>query len=303
MLKATLLSAACLSLIIHLFGGVLAAFVVLHGGGSGGAGPGSGGGPIEVAILTEAELGSIEGAFGLDEALASPSAPDIDASDAPAIELSESPSTTLGASSLIDADLGDAGGSLGAGDIGLGDGDLGGGGGGGGGASFFGVEARGNRIAYVVDTSGSMGLSGKLGSLQRELVKSVSDLSDNTRFLICLFSSDAMPLGGRREWSEASPSGKRWARDEIARIVADGGTEPLNGFRIVLESRPKPDAIYFMTDGEFNSIVAVEVARLNADLKVPIHCIAFQTSASEELMRLIAAESGGTYTFIGGDPP
>src|SRR5207248_843954 len=85
-------------------------------------------------------------------------------------------------------------------------GGAGGGGGGGGAASFFGVEARGTRFAYIIDISGSMDLGvgtadiKRIDILKAELSKSVDALLENAFFFVALFSSDAKPLGGRMEW-------------------------------------------------------------------------------------------------------
>src|SRR5438046_2601550 len=72
-----------------------------------------------------------------------------------------------------------------------------------------------------------------------------------------------------------SDAGKQWARRTVPLIVDEGGTEPLTAFKIVMTLRPKPDAIYFMTDGEFNEDNATAVARMNAEWRIPIHCLTF----------------------------
>jgi hypothetical protein len=76
---------------------------------------------------------------------------------------------------------------------------------------------------------------------------------------------------------------------------------PWPAFEIVLGTKPAPDAIYFMTDGMFDPIVADQLAvRNNGARKIPIHCITFVDKAAEELMRKIAADSGGTYAHVSG---
>lgn len=280
------------SLIVHLLIGVIAGLITFRGAQAGGAGPEAG--AVEFAVVTEAELAQMQEA-GLD--LAAPTVPDVPMPDLPAVELFDTQATSE--VTELTGDLGDAATTMGAGDI-SGGSDLGVGGSGGGAASFFGVEARGTRFAYIVDISGSMGVGGKIESLRRELSKSVSALLENTQFLIVLFSTDAAPLAGRREWVAATNSGKNWARKNVADIPSTGSTNPLPAFQIVFTMRPKPDAIYFMTDGEFDPEVAMIVAGLNADYKIPIHCIAFVSRDAEAVMKQIAATSGGTYTFVPG---
>jgi hypothetical protein len=294
------------SMLLHLILWMVAAFVLIGGGQAGGAGDGGDGGAVGVAVMTEAELGQMQ-AGGID-------------ADAPAV--AEAPSVALPggeaemhvtdavpASGGSEGGLGEGTGALtsgmGAGNISGGPG-LGGGGSGGGAASFFGVEARGTRFAYVIDISGSMDLGIGMGSLKRidvlktELGKSVAALLENAHYFVALFSSDAKPMGGRLEWVAANDSGKQWGRRTIPLIAAEGETIPVPAFKMVLTLRPRPDAIYFMTDGEFDKDYANQIARLNSDFRIPIHCITFISKEGEDVMRKIAADSGGTYTHVPG---
>ena len=137
----------------------------------------------------------------------------------------------------------------GGGDIGGIGGGLGGGGGGSG-ASFFGVEARGNRFAFIVDVSGSMGEGEKMPSLRRELIASVGGMQATAQFLVVPFSSESHPLGGKVQWRDSTPAAKKWAKALIEALQPDGGTSPASSFDGVLGLRPRPDAVYFMTDGQ-----------------------------------------------------
>jgi hypothetical protein len=298
------LGATLLSLTIHLVLGLVAAVIYVGGAQAGGAGGKGGSSEIGVAVITEAEFGELTNA-GLD-------------ADAPAV--AEAPSVSLpgGADDLGVAEVAGAGGDqeglttgLGGLTEGLGSGNISGGpglgsGGGGGAASFFGVEARGTRFAYIVDISGSMEGGIGVGSLRRidvlktELLRSVEALLENAAFLVVMFSNDAKPLGGRLEWVQASDAGKQWARRTIPLIGSDGATEPVPAFKMVFTMRPKPDAIYFMTDGEFNEEYALQIARMNGDWRIPIHCITFVSREGEKTMKKIAADSGGTYTHVPG---
>lgn len=300
-----LLGATGLSLIIHLTMGVVAAFILVGGGLIGQAGGGGDSGPVGVAVMTEAEFGSVMQAAGLNaDTPAVSDAPtalpggevDITVSDV-GLGGSEAGNLSDGAGALTSG--------LGAGDVSGGPG-LGGAGGGGGAASFFGVEARGTRFAYIVDVSGSMDMGVGVGELKRidvlktELGKSLAALLENAFYFVALFSTESKPLGGRSEWVSASDAGKAWARQRVPLIVADGATEPLNAFKIVFRMRPKPDAIYFMTDGEFLQDYVKDIARLNGEWRIPIHCITFISREGEKSMKDIAEQSGGTYTHVSG---
>ncbi|MCC6676863.1 MAG: hypothetical protein IT436_06945 [Phycisphaerales bacterium] len=298
-------AAFAVSLLIHTLGGFASVFILVGGSaGGGGAGRGEGPGSVEMAVVTEGELAALEEAAA---PTGMPLVPEVVAGTA----MDEDPAeTTIGGSFGPGEGVSDLGSdSIGGGDISGGGGGNGlglGGSGGGGGASFFGIEAQGSRFAYIVDVSGSMSVEGRLESLKRELTKSVEGLMENASFFIVLFSGDAQLLGGRREWSDATDPNKRWARRTIARIAAQGETNPLPAFRVVLSTKPRPDAIYFMTDGDFGAqsdLVVLEIAALNSEARTPIHCICFVQRDSEAVMKRIARESGGTYTFIAGPHP
>lgn len=293
-----------MSLLLHLSGISVAGFVWFGGMSLFQSAPPGGGGGVEMAVMTEGELGQLGGG-ALGDAV--PSVPQGNANDIADVKLSSPPGDDAATST---SSLGGLGNSAGGGDVtagpagGLGPGS---GGGGGGGASFFGVEAQGNRFAYIVDVSGSMDTP--IGSTQRTriqvlrgaLAESISAMIEGSSFAIMLFSSGSQPLiGGSLAWVDASDKGKQRARRAIAEISAGGSTEPLNAFKQVLQLKPRPDAVYFMTDGDFDEGIADEIAKLNVRPKIKIHCICFVERGSEARMKQIAKTSGGVYTFVDG---
>ncbi len=286
-------AAFVISLVVHVIGWLASTLITFSGAGPA---PVAGGrGEVDVAVMTQTEFDELNQAAASLDAPAVPEAnKDVPTPD----DLAEPTIADDAAGSVGEiSDLADLGG---AGEVSLGGADLGAGQVGG--AKFFGVEAAGNRFAYIVDVSGSMAFAGKLEHLQRELTRSIASLLETSRYLVIPFADDAKPLGdkGKAEWTEASSAGKRWAKTHIDLLQALGGTRPVNGFRLAFATRPKPDAIYFMTDGDFPLEWADEIALLNRRLKVPIHCICFSDAAGEEVMKKIAKDSRGTYTFVPG---
>lgn len=287
--RATVIGLA-VSLLVHLAGWFIAAHMRI-GRGDGNS-PAAMPGAVEFAIMSEAELAELQqSSLSYD----SPSVPELAQETLPEVQSLEMPTEaeiTGSLSELVPADLG-----VGAGDVSQSAG-MGSGGSGSGSASFFGVEATGSRFVYIVDTSGSMAVGGKMQALQRELVKSVEGLLEAADFLVITYNDSATPLEGRQSWVNADDRGKRFARRAVAKLNSGGGTQPSPAFSLAFAMRPPPEAIYFMTDGEFPEEVANDIAALNAEYKVPIHCIAFVSRNSEDLMRRIASQSGGTYTFV-----
>lgn len=301
-----------ISLLVHVVFIALAAIWLVGGGGAGGAGKGppGGGGVVGVAVMTQQEFSELAGAQAeeavstLSETTTSPIA-----SEPLSLEssISSATSSTVTTGGLSEGLSGlSTGAGAGSGD-GAGQGGGSGFGSGGGNASFFGVEARGSRFAYICDISGSMdgGVGGdaqtrRIDILRAELDRSVRSLGERSSFAIVLFSSDSRALGERQGWVPASDAGKSWARRAISQIKSEGDTQPSSAFEIVFKLRPRPDAIYFMTDGEFDESHVQRVAALNASLKIPVHSITFVSQQGEEKMRRIADQSGGTYTHVSG---
>ena len=90
----------------------------------------------------------------------------------------------------------------------------------------------------------------------------------------------------------------QWIND----VEANGGTNPLPALLYALSMRP--DAIYFLSDGQFDPTTIQELRirnrpnlRLNTRM-IPIHTIAFYDRFAEGLMRQIARNSGGEYRFV-----
>ena len=83
-------------------------------------------------------------------------------------------------------------------------------------------------------------------------------------------------------------------------------------FEIAFRLEPKPDVIFFMTDGIIPTDVPAGVARLNegAKPKIRVNSILFggegetrraegkRVLNGEDQLRKIADESGGTYSFV-----
>jgi len=278
-----------LSLGVHIVLFIIAALITTAGGGGRTATPGA---AVEFAVMSESQLDDFQSQeLSVDQ----PSSEELleQLSDVASDPLLDAPASELfQPTSRLEADITGGGGDL----TSAGDGAAGGSGTGS--ASFFGIEARGNRFAYVVDVSGSMDREGRMGGMQNELGESISGMPEHVGFFVVFFADTAFPLGDRKKWTDANGAGKRWARESIARLTPLGATNPLPAFEMVYDIRPRPDAIYFMTDGEFEQSVADIIIRRNQERPMPIHCITFMSREGEAVMRRIARETGGTYTHI-----
>lgn len=174
----------------------------------------------------------------------------------------------------------------------------------GGTAKFFGIEARGSRFAYVIDISGSM-QGDRSDAMKRALMASIDSLSDDASFSIVLYNDRATAITGDG-WIRCSDSSRRTARQRIDVIAVGGNTNPVAAFDVIRSLQPLPDAVYFMTDGEFMPEVAegllLTVTQLvrAMDSPMPIHAITFVTRGAENLMQRVARMTRGSYTHIQG---
>ncbi|MCA9293416.1 MAG: hypothetical protein KDA20_06350 [Phycisphaerales bacterium] len=287
----TVLFAIALSVFVHLMMLSVAAAVLFQRPG---ASAHDGASEIPLAIISESQLTELAD-VSLADSLTSDSALD------DFEQLSFDDLATPAQEELAGLDISELGDVGGAGDVSAEGGaavfDAGGGA-----ARFFGVEARGSRFAYIADISGSM-VGDRIAALQNELVASIRGLLENTTFSVVLYNSNAVPITGTR-WMPATDRFKRQAEIDVMAIRASGATNPIPAFERVLAMRPRPDAIYFMTDGKFAPEVEDElvgrILQLNrtGGRQAVIHCITFIEDDSAEIMRAIARATGGTYTHI-----
>jgi hypothetical protein len=177
-------------------------------------------------------------------------------------------------------------------------------GGGGTGAEFMGVRTDGRHIVYVIDRSGSM-MGDRFLHTLLELKRSIERLPEASTFSVVFFSSGNAFTGGGSymlmppgRMMRANARNKREAVDWAESVTPDGGTDPTEALKVALQL--KPDAIFLMTDGMFDSPPAVEslLAMGNPDAKVSINTIAFHERTAEEILKRIAAKHRGDYRFV-----
>ena len=218
-------------------------------------------------------------------------------------------------------------------------GSFGAGAGMGGKVSFLGNTGSGRNICFVVDVSASMSALGGSGSgkrisrfelLKKELVKSLSKMPTGTQFQIIYFSDFAWAHNEVDSKKSREFEGARWtitpdntnvsiprfryvsasmatlrkSREIIEDSDNPGGTNWGSGLFMALAASPKPDVIFFMTDGNRSDAEGWidAVTRYNArGKKTVIHTTAMmEPDAAEELDQL-AKRNGGKFTVVKSD--
>lgn|GEM_PF-1590799 len=164
------------------------------------------------------------------------------------------------------------------------------------GATFFGVKAEGKSFAFVVDTSGSMSANMRYMRCRDELLRSVGGLHYRQKFFIVFFNHTLFPMP-ERQLVEAKPKQIRQTVAWITGAVPTGFTDPWPG--LLMAIRMKPDAIYLLTDGEFDTgVIEKVIAAQSQSKKIPIHTIAFESQAGEPTLQSISRVTGGTYRYV-----
>jgi hypothetical protein len=163
--------------------------------------------------------------------------------------------------------------------------------------SFFGIRARGRVFLYVVDCSGSMIQENRLGRAKTELRRSVMNLRFGQRFQVIFYNDQPLTMPGGIPVG-ADPDGKRSFLNWLARIDADGATDPRGALDQAIGLRP--DAVFLLSDGEFPEGTVSEVARLNTR-KIPIHCVDLAGGLAGDHLERNARDSGGKYASRPGN--
>jgi len=181
-----------------------------------------------------------------------------------------------------------------------GDGGLGLLGSGDGPANFFGIAGSGKTIFYVLDCSDSMNDDERFHRARKELIRSIENLSSEQKFYVVLYNDQAIPMDADDPAPAIESEFKR-LRYWLDGAQPSGGTNPLPALEYALSFNP--DAIYFLSDGEFDPIVISVLREKNRKSKfalrrVPIHTISFASQAGENQMKIIARTSGGKYRFV-----
>lgn len=175
--------------------------------------------------------------------------------------------------------------------------------------TFFGIEASGHQIVYVVDVSGSMHQK-RLKRAIDELVRSVEELDENQSFYIFLFSNTTRLLFDDlvAKPISATHANKVRVREWLDNITTTGGTDPREALARAI--RLSPSAIFMLSDGKFDLPEKCKTSLISgksdafdivagAIVKPPVHAIAFEDVDSCENMKRLARLSAGQYRFVG----
>ena len=163
-------------------------------------------------------------------------------------------------------------------------------------SQFMGTGGNAYCVCYIIDRSGSMVVA--FDYVKKEMLRSIQQMQAEQLFHVIFFSSGDPIEAPAGKLVYATDRNKIEAIRFVSSMVAAGRTDPRPAFKKAFALKPRPHLIYFLTDGSFEPNVVDDLKRWNADHKTVINTIAFLERPSEELLKQIAREHRGTYTFI-----
>ena len=193
-------------------------------------------------------------------------------------------------------------------------------------SNFMGIKSKANKILFIIDYSASM--NGRDKVMRSELCKAIEKLPAVGSVSVIFFSGptwvageDAKALhknwsgsnnGGwkpndgynpvRPKWLPVTPSIKKKLTKAVQDTPLTFGTVWDNSFEWAFYMNPKPDVIYFMTDGNSNkSFQGIDLIKQKKG-KTKIYTIGYGAPAGAKLpLEEIAAMTGGKSKFVDMD--
>jgi Mg-chelatase subunit ChlD len=164
-------------------------------------------------------------------------------------------------------------------------------------SGFYGLGSDGQSLVYIVDCSDSMHENGKFRRATAELMRTLESLTTKQKFFVIFFNNGAFPMdadGPVEATSENVEDLRRW----LQHVVPGGGTDPMPALTYALAL--KPDAIFLLSDGEFDPLVIDDLRVQNQvkDKPIPINTVSFYSREAVGIMKTIARQSGGKFRFV-----
>jgi von Willebrand factor type A domain len=174
-------------------------------------------------------------------------------------------------------------------------------------ATFLGTQAEGRRFCIIADASQSM-RGAPMDQLKAEILKTLNGLSSTSQFYVIFFNATDIPMP-YPNWLNADKENLEKVRPWVKNMTTVLKTLPQSSFQRAFKLQPKPDVIFFMTDGflQGKESVTALLGRLNAtEPKTQVHTILFSKPKAPEAklapaaaqLRTIAEKNAGTFRSV-----
>jgi hypothetical protein len=178
-------------------------------------------------------------------------------------------------------------------------------------AQFYGIPLVSDRVAFVIDSSGSMlAATARVGGggavrtrievAKSELMTVVGRLAPRARFNIVWFATGTSAW--RTRLGERTPANLRSAERFVEQRHANGATALYDGLMVAWRDRDV-DTVYLLSDGAPSAGRLVQPDAILADVRsrfankpITVHCIAVGTPSP--LLESIADATGGFYRVV-----
>ncbi len=161
------------------------------------------------------------------------------------------------------------------------------------------LQALAREVVYVIDTSGSMH-GPSIVQAREALDLALTQMRAQDRFNVIQFNSSTEQLFRRS--ADATPENVRRARDYVARLQADGGTEMAPALEAALKDSGTTSMVrqvVFLTDGSVSNEQAL-FGLIQKHLGTSrLFTVGIGSAPNSHFMREAARYGRGTFTFIG----
>lgn len=194
---------------------------------------------------------------------------------------------------------------------------------------FLGTKAKGNRFVFLIDYSASM-KTNQLKVMKNELIKTLNTFNGSVQVSLVFFSGPAFLAGEnaqgiRANWDNPGggfhnfvpkkgwkPPVPKWmactsgTKSRLSKFVQEtpvtGGTDWRNPFRMAYTMNPRPQVIFFMTDGATkNPEETIAMVKKNRTIQVNSIAFGIPSKNAEAPMQEMAKMTRGTFKSYSKD--
>ena len=176
--------------------------------------------------------------------------------------------------------------------------------------TFYGQQLEADGFFYIIDSSGSMRDSGELEVAKREIIRNISEFSDQVEFGIVFFNANISKYPPSGQPAQANPGMKSAASAWVQAYQGASGSCVQQGFTQLIQlanfASAKRKVMVYLGDGG-GTCGGEEATYLRAALssitamnyqRIQINTIGFREPAqiNTDFLKRLATANGGTYT-------